>query len=340
MKITRDNYEIWFLDYLEGRLSEESMEEVRHFLIRYPDLANELEAFAPALTVGRKVSYPDKAKLKKDCYDDPSCFENAAVAAMEGDLDHEEALALQKWLAVNPDKLKYIQQFEATRLRPDLTITFTARESLKKKGFAFTRWMQLTSVAAILLLAFFLFSPGDRTIDDPVQTTARLNPLSQERPKDKNSDTDPKRIDLPGQAKPALAATQAPYKRMNRPETAAIVLPDTRPSEAIAMMTARYATLNSAGNPHPGLVTPGKEMRLAVASDDIPLSDFLEMKLQEMKENGSKGFITREELAMTGLHLFARLPGNRLRGKRGNDGRLTSVSLTTQLLAVSFPVNR
>jgi hypothetical protein len=229
---------------------------------------------------------------------------------------------------------------EATRLRPDLTITFPARESLKKRRVVFTRWMQLTSVAALLLLAFFLFSPGDRKIDEPVQTTARLNLPGQESPIAKKSDTGPKRIDLPGTGKPTQAQTQTPSKRIIPHETPAIVLPDTRPSEAIAMMTARSTPLNSAGSPQSGLVTSGTVMNLAVAPDEIALSDFLQMKLQEMKENGSKGFITREELAITGLHLFARLPGNHLRGKRGNDGRLTSVSLTTQLLAVSFPVNR
>jgi len=44
-KITRHNYEAFFLDYLEGNLSEELNTELKTFLAQNPDLASELEEF-------------------------------------------------------------------------------------------------------------------------------------------------------------------------------------------------------------------------------------------------------------------------------------------------------
>ena len=76
------------------------------------------------------------------------------------------------------------------------------------------------------------------------------------------------------------------------------------------------------------------------ATNKIPLSEFLRIKLQALKANGPKGFFSREELAVAGLRFFSRLPGNRLTGEKGSDGKLKSISFDTKILAFSIPVNR
>lgn len=43
MMINRNNYEAFFLDFIEGRLNEEQRAEVQLFLLKHPDLAAELE---------------------------------------------------------------------------------------------------------------------------------------------------------------------------------------------------------------------------------------------------------------------------------------------------------
>ena len=44
MKINRNNYEKWFVDYLDGILDENSEQELHFFLKANPDLAEELES--------------------------------------------------------------------------------------------------------------------------------------------------------------------------------------------------------------------------------------------------------------------------------------------------------
>lgn len=63
--ITRDNYEIWFLDYMEGNLSEEDRALVESFCLQNPDLAEDLEGSLPTLNEQTKEQMPFKAQLKR-----------------------------------------------------------------------------------------------------------------------------------------------------------------------------------------------------------------------------------------------------------------------------------
>ena len=41
--ITRENYEIYFIDYMDGNLSERERAEVEAFLLVHPDLQEQLD---------------------------------------------------------------------------------------------------------------------------------------------------------------------------------------------------------------------------------------------------------------------------------------------------------
>ena len=66
MKINRDNYEAYFLDYHEGQLSPEMIEEVELFVVQNPDLKNMLDEFeAISLVADEDVVFETKFSLKK-----------------------------------------------------------------------------------------------------------------------------------------------------------------------------------------------------------------------------------------------------------------------------------
>lgn len=66
--ITRDNYESFFLDFIEGRLDASQMEDVKLFLLSHPDLAAELEEIS-----GFKLEADDDASISKlDLYRHPA----------------------------------------------------------------------------------------------------------------------------------------------------------------------------------------------------------------------------------------------------------------------------
>lgn len=63
MKITRDNYESWFLDYLEGNLEEGMKEAFQEFLRHHPDLQEELRQFEEVRLPVPEVGFSGIEKL-------------------------------------------------------------------------------------------------------------------------------------------------------------------------------------------------------------------------------------------------------------------------------------
>ena len=67
MKINRDNYEAYFLDYHEGQLSPEMVQEVLWFVENNPevqDIFNEFEAVS--LVSDQDIVFEKKSALKKN----------------------------------------------------------------------------------------------------------------------------------------------------------------------------------------------------------------------------------------------------------------------------------
>lgn len=64
--ITTENYELYFLQYMENRLDEEGRIAVEAFVSEHPDLAEEMELYAqsPRLTADESIVYADKQSLK------------------------------------------------------------------------------------------------------------------------------------------------------------------------------------------------------------------------------------------------------------------------------------
>ncbi len=66
MDINRDNYESWFLDYIEGSLSAGQISQVHQFIAVYPDLARELAVWQQTLLKpDMTVVFQQKETLKK-----------------------------------------------------------------------------------------------------------------------------------------------------------------------------------------------------------------------------------------------------------------------------------
>lgn len=341
MKINRDNYEIWFLDYLEGRLNEKGKEEVRLFLKNNPDLASELDAFMPTLSMDSAISYPDKGGLKKALYDDPACFENTAIAAMEGDLSGEDQILFEKWLAKNPAQQELANRLKSCKLQPDLRISFPGRDRLKKKKVVLNYWVQTASAAAILLLALILFYPGKKSNVRVASLPDKTIIPQQATPSGKTT-----AVSGPSKLKPVeTISRQMPKKMRPRLITSTHEVPDAVSGENLRLAPLEVlhpkscAVISTAQSPL-DLVLTKVPSPLYAASTEIPLSDFLDNKLQELKAEDPKEIITRQEVTIAGLRLFSRLPGKRLTGKKGADGRLKSISFNSQLLAFSIPVNR
>ena len=86
MKINIDNYELYFLRYIEGRLSEEERKEVETFLIQHPDLKEIMDMYDPSFTLVKdeELVFDEKDSLMhpKSSFVMPLWMRYASVAAV------------------------------------------------------------------------------------------------------------------------------------------------------------------------------------------------------------------------------------------------------------------
>ena len=65
MKISNENYEIWFLDYYEGQLAPEQVQELMNFLELNLDLKEEFEQFENITLIPEHTEkFDDKEKAE------------------------------------------------------------------------------------------------------------------------------------------------------------------------------------------------------------------------------------------------------------------------------------
>lgn len=142
MKINRDNYEAYFLDYHEGQLSPDSMEEVREFVNQNPDLHTVFNEFdSVSLIADQNIVFDKKPSLKKNpiyatAQVNELNYEEYLISETEGLLSAGQILALDEFILVNPHIEKDRRLFAMTHLTPDDKVTFINKESVKQKAIA------------------------------------------------------------------------------------------------------------------------------------------------------------------------------------------------------------
>ena len=166
MKITRNNYEQFFLDYFEGNLPDNRVGELMRFLDENPDLRDEFDAFELIRLDGDDgVDFPGKDSLKKSVSAgiSPDNYEEYFAAYVEGDLDKSEIAEVEAFAVSDPHYGRELELMQQTRLVPDPAIRFPRKGSLKQHHIGFTarRVLHYASAAAAVLLlgvvAFTLF---------------------------------------------------------------------------------------------------------------------------------------------------------------------------------------
>ena len=179
MKIDRNNYPEFFLDFFEGRLSLEAEAGLFAFLEHHPDLKAEFDRFQLVVLPSDDNTFPDKDALKRgEINADNADWHLAAM--LEGDLSHKEQKNLKAFLASDPDKKKSWDLMQKVRLHPDDSVVFPNKSGLKRfsietppVSFVRRRLWHMVSAAAILLFIaslFFLRIPIDQGADYAIHT--------------------------------------------------------------------------------------------------------------------------------------------------------------------------
>lgn len=150
-KITRDNYEIYFMDYLDGSLSPELSRELKAFLLINRDLEELLEETENFRLPPCPEHFPDKISLQKEsCHECPDYY---AIAAAENGLTEKDKKALGKRASASTFQ-SLVGMYVDLRLKPDRDIHFEKKKSLCRKSVHKTFFYRTTGIAAGILVLF------------------------------------------------------------------------------------------------------------------------------------------------------------------------------------------
>jgi len=163
--INRRNFEIYVIDYFDGKLS--SIEELAlfDFLENNSELKNEFNSLKQTQKsiIDLPEHMPDFSYLKKPLYDDIKIkYETLLIDRIEGNISSGGEQELNKALNVYQQLEKDEKLFLLTKLSPDKKIIFKGKNSLKKPLPVYffrlgTAWVYAGGIAAALILTAFLF---------------------------------------------------------------------------------------------------------------------------------------------------------------------------------------
>ena len=179
MKPDRSNYEIWFIEWLDGNLNPDQVEALKTFLTENPDLQEEFTDLAQISLEPSDVIFTLKKDLLKPAgsYTE-SQFEKLCIASLENDLTPEQRVELKEIIYHNERKREIFELYQKLKLKP-LPISYKGKSTVKKitAGQKTLRWSfaGLSAAAAIaLLLVLEPFSPSD-VKNEPRQTAENIS---------------------------------------------------------------------------------------------------------------------------------------------------------------------
>ena len=114
--ITRENYEIYFMDYMDGNLSARERAEVEAFLLVHPDLRELLDGMNEVWLEVPVEVFDKKEEIKRTVRERE--IEYYAIATAEGVITGEE----QTWVDGNVDKDVFereVEMYAKVKVKPD-----------------------------------------------------------------------------------------------------------------------------------------------------------------------------------------------------------------------------
>ncbi|MDD5570781.1 MAG: hypothetical protein PHD97_06440 [Bacteroidales bacterium] len=161
MGINRNNYEEYFLDFMEGNLTPGQSEELSLFLEQNFDLKEEFEQIVfVSLKPDENIKFSAKNILKKEetSLINETNYNNFLAAFIEGNLSSDDKIQLNIFLKENPKHKKEFEAIRKTILVPDSSIVFENKTSLKHFEIPFYKNVYTyASVAASIILLFGLY---------------------------------------------------------------------------------------------------------------------------------------------------------------------------------------
>ncbi len=346
MKITKDNYEAFFIDYLDGNLEESLVNEFIEFLQNNPALKEELQIAGSVVLEPEKIPFKEKKKLYKEKYDLQNEFDRAAIALLEGDLSEEEHASFKKYLSSHPDQQREISLFEKTKLKADEAIKFPGRNRLYRQTAGKTLFLWTTRAAAVFLLALLTYFFADNirkeqtipgypaTVTESRDTKEKTEPVTPPEKRDNQDEQVPAKEKIA----PPVNNTKSHSQPVKSPRESAVqqkqreYIAETRiPAEVPDRINSRQASFTL------------EQQVIALAEVKQPpaiqtVNDYEERLLGDIvKEKTGLADLSVNKLVKAGLGLVSIVSKDKFTFETNSAGEITEFSYDSRLLAISIP---
>jgi len=186
--INIENYEVYYLDYLEGNLNEEQTRAFLAFLEQHPELKMEDEVLTilPELS-NEKLDASTKNSFKIDLSTEvitKETVENFMIAAIEKQLSKQQEKALEAFIQKNPVYQADFEWYKKSVL-PAEQIVYPSKSNLRKGGIIIPMYYRAIAIAAgLILVLLFIKNYNNSELSNPSPRVAKRHNVIQ---KDKHS---------------------------------------------------------------------------------------------------------------------------------------------------------
>ncbi len=171
MNINRDNYESWFLLYIDAELSAEEQQELEAFVTANPDLKAELDLLLDTrLTDDAPIGFDKSILLRSEqAAINTNNYEEQFLLYVDEELDAIEKAAVETFVLQHPEKQDTFTWLKQTKLQPEQVIfpdkASLYREEKKERPVVFMQWRKLAVAAALIGIAVLVWTvvPQDQT---------------------------------------------------------------------------------------------------------------------------------------------------------------------------------
>ncbi len=291
-RINKNNYEVFFVDYLDGALDPETLVEVENFLKENPDLKEELNGLNSVLIPEESKSCPDKKSLYKSVYDEKASFQDACVAFIEDDLSPAEKDNFEHFLHQHPELDKEVALYSRTKLKPDQSVVFGDKDRLYQHPVRMITWYRIAAVAATLTAIVVIASLAGSFNHTESFAGLKTNTTSQKQSTEKSSINNNRTAEdyqaktesfQPSPAQPANQSTATGARPLNQSQN---MLPGSQTSVALA---SSHLFQNGANKPNgSSLALSGREEHQSVLSN--PLKSDQQIALMSSHDLTSNAF--------------------------------------------------
>ncbi len=348
MKINRNNYEPYFVDYLEGNLDEQLVDDFIEFLQQNPDLKEELSFFEPVVVSPENQSFNNKKILYKEKFDAEETFNHAAVARLEGDISPLEKAEFENYLLIHPEKQKETALFAKSKLLPDFSVVYTLKNKLRRQSAGKMILLWTSRVAAVFMIALAIYTLFGKN-ENQLMPDNQMAVFEDESPKKENiqavkEDPSKKEKDQVKGTENKVPVKTPVKKTEVKPEPAKSLRETTRGrldnNFASVLMRDEIPPLMA---PLTATIQPSRpDFEIAAMDKDIATenANHEERFLADViKEKTGIDNLSFHKITKAGLSLVSNLSKEKFSFETNEEGLITALNYESRLLAFSIPTS-